>query len=298
MNKLIVILGPTASGKTDLSIKLAKKFNGEVVSADSRQVYKGMNIGTGKITKKETQGIPHYLLDISSPKKIFTVADYKKLAIKATDKITKKGKIPFIVGGTGFYIDAVLGNTSIPEVKPDWKLRKKLEKKSTKELYEILGRFDLARAKSIDRNNPRRLIRAIEIVMKTGEPVPPLVLRGQTSQISVLKIGIKKPKNVLKTLIKKRLMKRLKQGMLNEARKLHKSGVSWKRMEEFGLEYRYMAYYLQKKITYDEFINRLNKEIEHYAKRQITWFKRNKQIKWVNSYKQAEKLSQKFLTKS
>lgn len=293
MKKLIVILGPTASGKTDLSIKLAKKFNGEVISADSRQVYKGMDIGTGKITEKEMMGIPHYLLDVASPKKIFTVADYKKLAEKLIDKILKKGKIPFIVGGTGFYIDAVLGNASIPEVKPDWKLRKKLGKKSVEGLYKMLKKLDPERAKLIDKYNPRRLIRAIEIVLKTKKPVPEI--KSQSPVFDVLYIGVKRNKKELEKLIEKRLIKRLESGMLNEAKRLRKTGVSFKRMEEFGLEYRYMAYYLQKKISYDEFITRLNKEIEHYAKRQMTWFKKNKQIKWVKNYKEALYLLTRFL---
>src|SRR3989338_9750335 len=160
-NKLIVILGPTSSGKTDLSIKLAKKFNGEVVSADSRQVYNGMDIGSGKITKKEMQGIPHYLLDVANPKRKFTVSQYQKLALFAIKKIQNKGKIPFLVGGSGLYIQSIVDGIIIPEVKPDWKLRKKLEKKNNKELYSMLFKIDPTRAKSIDKNNSRRLIRAL-----------------------------------------------------------------------------------------------------------------------------------------
>ena len=136
--KLIVILGPTASGKTGLSIKLAKKFNGEIISADSRQVYKGMNIGTGKITKKEMKGIPHYLLDVASPSRKFSVAQYQKLALKNIDKISKKSKIPFLVGGSPFYIYSVLEAWTFPKLNPDWNLRKKLEKKSCEELFKTL----------------------------------------------------------------------------------------------------------------------------------------------------------------
>ncbi len=291
--KIIVILGPTASGKTGLSLKLAKKYKGEVVSADSRQVYKGMDIGTGKITKKEMQGIPHYLLDVVNPKKRFTITAYKKLADKAIEKIFQKEKIPFVVGGTGFYIQSITDNISIPKVKPDWKLRKKLEKKSIPELYKMLLKIDKRRANNIDKNNPRRLIRAIEIVLKTKKPVPEL--KTSKPNFKVLFIGIKKPKKELNHLIKIRLLKRIKQGMFKETEELKKSGVSWKRMESFGLEYRYMALYLQKKITYDEFISKLNKEIEHYAKRQMTWFKRNKRIKWIKNYKEAKTVIDKFL---
>ena len=168
MKKLIVVLGPTASGKTDLSIKLAKKLGGEIVSADSRQIYKGMDIGTGKVTKKEMRGIPHHLLDVASPRARFSAAHYQKMALKAIGKTYKRGKIPFLVGGTGFYIQAVTEGLVLPEVKPDWKLRKKLEKKSNKELFLMLLKLDKKRAKAIDRDNPRRLIRAIEIAKKIG----------------------------------------------------------------------------------------------------------------------------------
>ncbi|MDP2967519.1 MAG: tRNA (adenosine(37)-N6)-dimethylallyltransferase MiaA, partial [bacterium] len=172
LKKLIVILGPTASGKSELAVRLAKKFNGEVISADSRQVYKGMDIGTGKITKKEMQNIPHHLLNVTSPKRRFTVAQYRKLALKAIDKIFKKGKIPILCGGTGFYIQAVVDGIVIPEVKPDWRLRSNLEQLSTEELFNRLKKLDPKRAKTIDKKNRRRLIRALEIVIKTKKPVP------------------------------------------------------------------------------------------------------------------------------
>jgi len=293
--KLIVIVGPNASGKTSLSIKLAEKFNGEIISADSRQVYKGMDIGTGKITKKEMKNIPHYLLDVASPKRKFTAAQYKKLSQKAIEKIFKKEKIPFIVGGTGFYIQAVIDNIAIPEVKPDWQLRKKLEKLKKEELFKKLKKLDPQRAKNIDQNNKRRIIRAIEIVLKTKKPVPKL--KKTKSPFDFLILGLKRNFNDLKKRIEKRLKMRLKQGMIAEVKKLKKSGLSWKRLEEFGLEYRYIALYLQKKLSYQEMISKLQKEIERYAKRQMTWFKRDKRIKWIKNYKEAERLVKKFLNK-
>jgi len=318
--KLITILGPTSSGKTALSVKLAlwlnsgqakKRFgiNGvEIVSADSRQVYKGMDIGTGKITKKEMRGIPHYLLNVVSPKTRFTVAQYQKLALAAIDKIFKKNKIPFIVGGSGFYIQAVVDNILIPKVKPDWNLRKNLEKKPISELYKMLVKLDPRRAKSIDKNNPRRIIRALEIVLRTKRPILPF--SQNKPNFEVLFLGVKKSKKELKKLIEKRLLKRLKQGMINEVKKLHNppasaplsagirrgKGLSWKRLEEFGLEYRFVAQYLQGELKYDEMVNRLKKEIEHYAKRQMTWFKRDKRIQWLKTPKQAERLVREFLS--
>jgi tRNA dimethylallyltransferase len=291
--KIIVILGPTASGKSDIAVNLAKKFSGEVISADSRQVYKGMNIGTGKITKKEMEGIYHYLLDVASPKTRFTVAQYRKLALKAIDAIFENGKIPILCGGTGFYIQSVIDGIVLPEVKPDWKLRKNLEKKSTAELFAILKKLDKRRAGNIDKNNPRRLIRAIEIVLKTNKGVPEL--QANPLPYPVLLMGIKKSDKELKSAIKKRLLNRLKEGMIKEVEKLKKNGLSWKRLEEFGLEYRYIAQYLQGKINRDEMIEKLQKEIEHYAKRQMTWFKRDKRINWIKNRKEAEKTVKYFL---
>ena len=291
--KLIVILGPTASGKSGLAVKLAKKFNGEIISADSRQVYRGMDIGTGKVTKKEMEGIFHYLLDVVSPKRRFTVFQYRKLAINAINKILKKGKIPVLCGGTGFYIQAVVDGILIPEVPPDWKLRKKLEKKSLKELFFQLKKLDPKRAKKIDKKNPRRLIRALEVIIKTKKPIP--ALKKKPLPYPVLMLGIKKDFQTLKKLIKGRLLKRLKRGMIAEVKRLKKSGVSWKRLEDFGLEYRWITKFLQKKISFLEMKKELQKDIEHFAKRQMNWFKRDQKIRWVKNYKEAEKLVKKFL---
>ena len=188
--RLIVILGPTSSGKTGLSIKLAKKFNGEIVSADSRQVYKGMDIGSGKVTKKEMAKIPHYLLDVANPKTRFTVAQYQKLALKAVSNIQKRGKTPFLVGGTGFYIQAVADGIVIPEVKPDWRLRQKLALKPLPQLFKQLQKLDPVRAGNIDQNNPRRVIRALEIVLKSKQPTPSFSL--QKPCFEVLFLGVKR----------------------------------------------------------------------------------------------------------
>ncbi|MDD2913318.1 MAG: tRNA (adenosine(37)-N6)-dimethylallyltransferase MiaA [Candidatus Pacebacteria bacterium] len=302
-NKIIAIVGPNASGKTSLSIgiclylnskKIKKHFNikgAEIISADSRQVYKGLDIGSGKIKKKETKGIPHHLIDIVSPKKIFTVADYKKKAIKKIENLHKENKIPIIVGGTGFYVDAIIKNTTIPEVMPDWKLRKKLEQKTKKELFLMLEKKDKRRAKEIDKNNKRRIIRALEIIESTGKRIPK---KENNPLFDSLIFGIKKSQEKQKILIAKRLKKRLREGMVKEVENLHKKGISWKRLEDLGLEYRYIAYYLQGKMPYDEMIEKLQKEIEHFAKRQMTWFKRNKEIIWIEGLKEAKKNLEKI----
>jgi tRNA dimethylallyltransferase len=294
MDKLIVILGPTASGKSSLAVKLAKKFNGEIISADSRQVYKGLNIGSGKITAQEMQGVPHHLLDVASLKQKFTVAQFQKLAKKKIPEIQARNRVPFLVGGTGFYIQSVVDNLSLPEVKPSHALRVRLAKKSVEELFIILKKLDPTRAKAIDAKNPHRLIRAIEVLKATGKPISPL----QSRKIqNVLEIGIKKSPEELKKAIHKRLLKRLN-GMIAEVKKLRRGGLSWKRLEELGLEYRYTAQHLQGKLTKEEMVTLLQKEIEHFAKRQMTWFKRDKRIKWITNKAEAEKIIKKSIRKN
>ncbi|MBM2817415.1 MAG: tRNA dimethylallyltransferase [Parcubacteria group bacterium] len=278
--KIIVILGPTASGKSALAVKLAKKINGEIVSADSRQVYKGLNIGTGKITKKEMGGIPHHCLDVVSPKKIFTVVDFKKCTEKAIEKIFAKNKIPIIVGGTGLYIQAIVDNIILPEVKPNWKLRKELEKKTTEEMFKMLKKLDPERARNIDAKNSRRLIRAIEIAKALGK-IPNLAVKPPSWEF--LQIGLKLPDEILKKNIEKRINKMLKSGLVAETKKLRKSGLSWKRLYELGFEYKYPALFLQNKISKDEMLAKMLIENWQYAKRQMTWFKRDKRIRWINS---------------
>lgn len=281
-----MILGPTASGKSALAVKIAKKINGEIVSADSRQVYKGLNIGSGKLSKKEMGGIPHYCLNIVSPKKIFTVVDFKKCAEEAIENIFAKNKTPIIVGGAGLYIQAIVDNITLSEVKPNWKLRKELEKKTTEEMFAMLKKLDPKRAKNIDAKNPRRLIRAIEIAKSLGK-IPNL--EAPLPSWGALQIGIKLPDEVLKKNIEKRIKKMLKDGLVAETKKLRESGLSWKRIYELGFEYKYPALFLQNKISKEEMLPKMLAENWQYAKRQMTWFKRDKRIKWISIQKEAEK---------
>lgn len=274
--KIIVILGPTATGKSALTVSVAKAINGEVISSDSRQVYKGLDLGSGKITVKEMLGVPHHLLDVENPKKIFTVEDFKNLGENAVEKILRKDKIPIICGGTGFYIDALINAVTFPHVFPNPILRKKLQNFDALKLYKILKKLDQNRAKSIDPKNKVRLIRAIEIAKKLGN-VPKLT---QTKRFDTLKIGLDLPNSILKDKILFRLTDRINKGMVNEVRQLHKKGLSWKRLESFGLEYRFIAMYLEKKISSDEMLTTIQKETLRYAKRQRTWFKRDKEIIW------------------
>ncbi len=292
LSKIIVILGQTATGKSDFAVEVAKKIGGEIISADSRQVYKGMDLGTGKITRKEMRGIPHHLLSFTSPSKIFSVSDFQKMANKKIKEIIKKSKTPIICGGTGFYIDTIVNGTIFPEVPPNKKLRETLGKKTTKKLFEMLKKLDKNRAKNIDRNNKVRLIRAIEIAKALGK-VPPLSTRQglAESKFNVLKIGLTLPPEILKKRIKSRLLTRIKKGMIEEVENLHRQGVSWKRLNSFGLEYRYVSLYLQNKMTKEEMIEKLITEIWHFAKRQKTWFKRDQNIIWIDPRKNREKIN-------
>lgn len=302
---LVVILGPTASGKSALAVKLARwlalsrveGFNGaEIVSADSRQVYRGLNIGSGKITKRQMQGIPHHLLDVASVRRRFYVAQYQTLALRAISQIQRRGRIPFLVGGTGLYIQSVVDGVVFPHVPPSPSIRSGLEKKSVNQLFAMLKKLDPARAATIDSQNPRRLIRAIEIVQVTGKPVGSFRVdpRKIPHQSAIVQIGIKKSPQELKKLIAPRLQKRIKK-IITEVKKLHKNGLSWKRLEELGLEYRFVAQYLRGRLSLPQTISKIQIESEHFAKRQMTWFKRDQRIHWISNEKQAKKLIQKFL---
>ncbi len=276
VKEIIVIVGPTSSGKTALSIKLAKKHNGEVISADSRQVYQHINLASGKVTKKEMGKVTHHLIDVVHPKKVFTVNDFKKKALNAIEEILSKNKTPIICGGTGFYIDALLHDRQFPEVEPDLKLRKILSKKTKEELFSMLKKLDSNRAENIDQNNPVRLIRAIEIAKKLGKVS--VVKDGPNSLLkkyNVKIIYIDLPNDKLFKKVLRRINLRIKDGMIKEVQNLHtKYKVSWKRLYEIGLECRYVSMYLQGEITKIDMINKLFQETKHYIKRQRTWFKK------------------------
>ena len=291
--KIIAIVGPTASGKSDLAVELAREFSGEVVSADSRQVYRDMDIGTGKITVAEMKGVPHHLLDVASPSRVFSVAEYKQKSDKAIAQILKRNKLPILAGGTGFYIQAVADGVVLPDVKPDKDLRKTLGAITTDELFNMLKKIDPDRAETIDAKNPRRLVRAIEIATALGKvPTAP-----HESPYETLFIGITVANDLLRERIHKRLRSRMDDGMIAEIEQLHTAGLSWKRMEDLGLEYRYCARYLQGKMTKDDMLARLELEIVHYAKRQYTWFRKDKRVRWVplGGYAEAAAIAKNFL---
>ncbi len=282
--KIIIIVGPTASGKSELAVKMAKSLKGEVVSADSRQIYEGLDIGSGKVAGRWRngnyyyKGVRHHLIDIINPKRAVSAAQFQKLAKRAIKGILSRGHVPIICGGTAHWIDAVVYDQKFPKVKPDLKLRAKLERKSTQQLFAQLKKLDPARAGTIDAKNPRRLIRALEIVLTTGKAVPRLI---QKPKFDAQWVGIKVDPATLSKKIEKRLQQWLKQGLLKEIEALHKKGVPWRQIEQFGLDYKFGALYLQGQISYDDMTAQSALSIKRYAKRQMTWWKRNKKIKWV-----------------
>jgi len=287
--KVIAVVGPTASGKSSLGIWLAQKLGGEIISADSRQVYRGLNIGTGKVTKKEMAGVPHHLLSVASPKKQFTVDDFVRLAEKAHSNILQNDRMTIVVGGTGLYADMLLGRMSYPNVPPNAGLREQLEQKTTKQLFDHLQRLDPRRAANIEPNHKRRLIRAIEIAKAIGKsPLP-----QSEQKYDVLWLGLNPKK--LKKNIRIRLFARIRTGMIAEAKRLHKAGLSYKRMSELGFEQRLAVLLIQNKISKKEFVELFLREEWQYAKRQMRWFKRNKDIHWINNKAEALQLSKKFL---
>lgn len=313
-NKILVIVGPTGSGKTGLAVKLAYKYDGEVISADSRQVYKGMDIGTGKdldeykftVTKnkrKKTVKIPYHLIDVVSPKTEFSLGKFYKKANRAMEDIVKREKLPIIAGGTGLYTQALVDGFELSEVKADDKLREKLEKWDVERLYKKLKDLDSEYADSLnesDKKNKRRLIRYIEIA-KVNKIVPKAVKKNNKFEYLIL--GIKWPREVLLERIYKRLLQRLNnEDMIGEIERLHRNDkVSWKRLESFGLEYKFISYYLKGEMGYNEMVEKLNIAIRQFAKRQMTWYRRwEKQgikIHWVKDYKDANEKLKKFLEK-
>lgn len=276
--KLIVVLGATSTGKSDLAVEIAKVVSGEIISADSRQVYKGLDIGSGKITGDEMKGVPHYMLDIVEPNEIFTVAQFQEQTKEIIKEISGRGKIPILCGGTGFYIQSIIDDMNMPSVAPNTTLRNELEKFGTEELFKQLSEIDPRRAKTIDKNNKRYLIRALEITDEAGV-IPRVSIK---TPYNLLLIGLNLPDKILKDRIYKRLIKRLEEGMVDEILGLINKGIKIDRLYELGLEYRYVTEYVVGKRSYDDMVQTLYTKICQFAKRQRTWFKKEKRIIWFD----------------
>jgi len=290
MNKLLVILGPTASGKSDLAIKIAKLFNGEIISADSRQIYKEMNIGTAKPTKDNL----HHLLDLINPDKYFSAAEYKELAYKVIKNIQNRNKLPILCGGTGLYISSIIENWQFPKVPPQKKLRKELEKKSAQQLFGIYQKLDPEGAKFIDKKNKRRLIRAIEVCKVNNKPFWQQ-RKNDKPLFNTLIIGIKLPKEELKKKIAKRIKKMMKMGLKTEIRTLVKKYGWISSLETIG--YQEWKECLGGKINIKEVQDLIELHTIQYGKRQMTWFKKMKNINWINNEKEAIQLVSDFIAK-
>lgn len=297
--KLIAIVGPTATGKSDLAVavalhlKEAHQIDCEIVSADSRQVYSGLDIGTGKITHAEMKDIPHHMIDIVSPLKIYTVFAYADEAEKIIKQIHERGNMPILCGGTGQYIDAVITGQSGAPVPPDLHLRDSLDAQSSEEVLAHLEKLSQEKKcdiSTVDLKNKRRMIRAIEIITSLGY-IPTI---EKKEQYSTLTIGLDTDSDVLKKRIGKRLQTRIDAGMITESENLLEKGlITHERMQKLGLEYIYTSMLLQNQVTKEEFEEQLYFAIWHYAKRQRTWFKRNTSIVWFDAIKKnlAEKVS-------
>jgi tRNA dimethylallyltransferase len=300
--KIIVVLGPTASGKTDLALRLAKKYNGEIVSADSRQVYKKMNIGTAKPPGEwkdgvyVVEGVPHYMMDIVNPDEDFSLADFKTQATASIENILKKKKLPIIVGGTGLYIWTLVDNLDIPSVKPDLRLRTELEKNSLSELVLQLQELDPQTAEKIDVKNPRRVLRALEVAISSGQSFVAQQTKSEPL-FNALQIGINILKEDLDIRIEKRVGMQMRDGLLAETETLQASGYDWNLPSMSGIGYRQIGYYLQDKMSLSEAVETLKTDTKKYAKRQITWFKRDKRIHWIKNddKEKTEELIENFL---
>lgn len=284
--QIIAILGPTASGKTAMSIELARKFNGEIICLDSRTIYQGMNIGTAKPTTSEMSEISHHLLDISTPDKTITLSEIKNLADQKISEILSRGHLPILVGGTALYAYAIIDNWQIPEVQPDVDLRVNLEKKSLDELVEILKKENPEKYQNIDLKNKRRVIRALEIGDNKAT-------KGD-KQYNTLKIGIMRDEKYLRDSIERRTQKMLEAGLIEEARTLISKYD--KNLPAFsGIHYKEIIEHLDNKISLDEAVKLINTHDWQLTRRQMTWLKRDKEINWIQSLDEAVALIQDFL---
>ena len=315
-NKIIALIGPTASGKTGLAVKLARHFNGEIISADSRQVYRFMDIGTGKdlseyeyTEKGKRRKVPYHLIDVVHPNTVFDLGKFKRRAEQAIEEILRKGKLPIIAGGTWLYAEALVADYNLCTAKANKELRILLEKKSVKQLLVQLKKLDMKKFLSLndsERGNKQHLVRYVEIAYDQKNNQTGKISEANKKHIlsvrnEFLVLGIAHPREEIKARIWTRLYERLeKEDMIGEVERLHKEQkVSWKRLEGFGLEYKFIALYLQKKLSYEEMVQKLYIAICQFSKRQMSWYRRwerqGREIVWVESIEEAEKLVKNFL---
>ncbi|MCR5427939.1 MAG: tRNA (adenosine(37)-N6)-dimethylallyltransferase MiaA [Lachnospiraceae bacterium] len=281
MNKLVIIAGTNASGKSGLGIELALKYGAEIVSADSRQVFRGLNLGSGKVTAEEMRGIPHHLLDVAEPNDFFSLSHYQKLAYAAIDDIFARGGRPFLVGGTGLYVNAVADGYNLNDAEPDPAIRQQVEAMSLEELTELIGEKNPGALERLDLKNKRRLERAAEKALAgKGNELP------SKPRYETLMIGVTWSRDVLYERIRERLDRRLKEGMIAEVENLRANGATDEFLYKLGLEYRYILMYLRGEFgSFDAFYDKLFMEIRHLAKEQMTWFRKRTDIHWIDMQK-------------
>jgi tRNA dimethylallyltransferase len=281
--KLAVLLGTNASGKSELGIRLASHFGGEIISADSRQVYRGLDLGSGKVSPEQARIVPHHLIDVAEATDYYSLAQYQQAAYRAIDSIGEAGKMPFLVGGTGLYVSAIVEGYELVDVPPNESLRAELENLPLDQLVERLKKADPEAASRIDQNNPRRIIRAIEIASAGHTHAAG---RQRSPRYDCLQLGLNWPRAMLEQRIEKRLRDRLAGGMIDEVAGLRRRGVSDLRLEKLGLEYRYLTRYLRGELGgVDNLRLQLGIAIRQFAKEQITWFKRDRRIIWLDTTK-------------
>ena len=289
--KVIVIVGPTASGKTALSIEIAKKIDGEIISADSMQIYRDMNIGTAKVTKEEMQGIKHYLIDVVSPEERYTVSDFKQAAEKAIEEILNKGKTPIIVGGTGLYIDSLIYGIEYQDMQFDEKYREELmqiaeTEKGLKSLFEQACKIDNNAMKKISSNDKKRIIRVLEIFKATGKTKTELeiISRRNGVKYDYKVFGILMEREKLYNRINRRVDIMIEQGLIKEVQELCEKYKNFPTAMQ-GLGYKEVVQYFNNILTKEEMIEKIKQESRRYAKRQMTWFRKNQDILWLDSEK-------------
>lgn len=289
MNKVMIIVGPTASGKTKLSIELAKRINGEIISADSMQIYKYMDIGTAKPDQEEMSSIQHYLIDEVTPEEEFSVARYQELALKYIELILSKGKIPVIVGGTGLYINSLVYNINFTETISDWELREKLKaealEKGNEYLHQKLKEIDPEAAGKIHVNDLKRIIRAIEVFEYTRKPISyhQEISRSLPPKYDFVIAGLTMEREKLYERINQRVDRMFEKGLIDEVKKLTTLGYDKNSVAMQGLGYKEILSYLQGEISLEDAVYVIKRDTRHYAKRQLTWFKRTENIVWIHT---------------
>ena len=274
--KVVAVVGTNASGKSALGIELAKKYNAEIISADSRQVFRGLDLGSGKVTPEETQGVPHHLIDVREPNEFFSMADFQRMAYREIDEIRGRGCLPMIVGGTGLYVDSVLDGYLLSDKEPDLAYRAELEKLTTPQLYDML--LELKPDVQVEKNNRNRVMRIIERIHDGDDATP-----GKQARFESLRLGVSWPREVLSRRIDERLQRRLEQGMIEEVQRLMDEGATTEFLLGLGLEYRFITQYLIGEIPDRQvMLDKLAIAIKQFAKRQMTWFRRNPEIVWLD----------------